>query len=45
VNPGPGGCVFGECAEIISAGVVHVPVHETRIATLLQEPVGERKAI
>ena len=45
VDAGPGGGVFGERAVIVAAGVVHVPVHEARIAALLLEPVGKREAI
>src|SRR5260370_15019332 len=45
VDAGPGGGVFGERAVIVAAGVVHVPVHEARIAALLLEPIGKREAV
>src|SRR5580692_486669 len=45
VDAGPGGSVPGECAVIVAAGVVHVPVDEPRIRTLLLEPIGEREAV
>jgi hypothetical protein len=45
VDPGPGGGVLGERAVVVAAGVVHVPVDETRVAALLLEPVGKREAV
>src|SRR5580692_3881808 len=45
VDSSPGGGVFGERAVVVAAGVVHVPVHEARIAALLLEPIGKRKTI
>ena len=45
MDAGPRGGVFGERALIVAAGVVHVPVHEARIAALLLEPIGKREAI
>src|SRR5580658_5860155 len=45
VDARPGGGVFGERAVIVAAGVVHIPVDQTRIAALLLEPIGKREAI
>src|SRR6266568_4415632 len=45
MDAGPGGSVARERAVIVAAGVVHVPMQETRIETLLAEPIGKRDAI
>src|SRR5580765_7629101 len=45
VDAGPGGSVFRKRAVIVAAGVIHVPVHKTRITALLLKPVGKGEAI
>jgi hypothetical protein len=45
VNASPRGCVFGEGAVVVAAGVVHVPVDERRVEFLVAEPVGERNFV
>ena len=41
VDAGPGGGIFRERTVVVTAGVIHVPIHQARVARLLLEPVRE----
>src|SRR5271166_3420767 len=41
----PGGCVFGECAVVVAAGVVDIPAKVWRVESVLFLPIGHGRAI
>src|SRR5215468_304062 len=45
MNARPGGCPRCDCAVVVAAAVVHVPIDSPRAHSLLIEPVAKRDTI